>query len=315
MPQYVLVTGGAGFIGSHLVTALLERGDRVRVLDNFSTGKRENLVAAASDIELHEGDLRESAACIAACRGADTVFHLGALGSVPRSIQDPITTNAVNVLGTLNLLAAAREAGVRRLVFSSSSSVYGDTPTLPKHEAMRLIPRSPYAVSKLAGEEYCRAFYRTYGFETVALRYFNVFGPRQDPNSAYAAVLPRFLSALTEGRKTEIYGDGLQSRDFTYVANVVEANLLAAGAPGAAVAGETFNIACGEQFTIKRVLTDLAKLLGVDGTPEYKPARAGDVLHSRADITAAYEFLGYHPSVLFYEGLLRTVRAFTADTC
>lgn len=237
-PIKVLVTGGAGFIGSHLVTELVNKGCLVRVFDNFSTGNRGNLSHLAGAIEISEGDLRDFDSCRQACRAVDTVFHLGALGSVPRSIEDPRTTNAVNVEGTLNLLLAAKDTGVRRLVFSSSSSVYGDTPTLPKRECMALQPRSPYAVSKLAGEEYCRAFYRTYGLETVVLRYFNVFGPRQSPDSAYAAVLPRFLKALTEGATPVIHGDGLQSRDFTYVANVVSANLLAA--TRADVAGEVF---------------------------------------------------------------------------
>lgn len=307
----VLVTGGAGFIGSHLVQTLLERGFGVRVFDNFATGKRENLHAVAATIDLHEGDLRDRQACQAACHGVSTVFHLGALGSVPRSISDPLTTNAVNVEGTLNLLLAAQEANVGRFVFSSSSSVYGDTPTLPKHEAMPLSPRSPYAVSKMAGEAYCRAFYHTYGLQTVVLRYFNVFGPRQDPQSAYAAVLPRFLSALSNGTAPEIYGDGLQSRDFTYVANVVEANLLAAVAVPEA-AGQVFNIACGEQFTVQDILSESAKLLGRNYVPLFKPDRPGDVRHSRADISAACQKLGYHPVIYFQEGLARTVRAYTS---
>lgn len=308
MAQQVLVTGGAGFIGSHLTAALLQRGAGVRVLDNFATGRRENLAPFAADIEIHEGDLRDSEACRTACQGVETIYHLGALGSVSRSVEDPLTTNAVNVGGTLHLLIAARAAGVRRLVFSSSSSVYGDTPVLPKHEAMRPHPRSPYAVSKLAGEEYCRAFHLTYGMETVALRYFNVFGPRQDPDSPYAAVIPRFLSALTDGRRPVIHGDGRQSRDFTYVTNVVEANLLAGTAPGAV--GEVFNIACGEQLTIAEVLTGIAALLGRECAPDYRPPRAGDVRHSRADIAAAQERLGYQPRVHFGEGLAQTVRAY-----
>jgi nucleoside-diphosphate-sugar epimerase len=310
MAQHILVTGGAGFIGSHLTGALLARGARVRVLDNFATGRRENLAPFARDIEIHEGDLRDAAACRAACQGVETIYHLGALGSVPRSVEDPLTTNAVNVGGTLHLLIAAREAGIRRLVFSSSSSVYGDTPVLPKHEAMRLHPRSPYAVSKLAGEEYCRAFHLTYGMETVALRYFNVFGPRQDPNSLYAAVIPRFLSALTEGRRPVIYGDGRQSRDFTYVTNVIEANLLAGTAPATAVAGGVFNIACGEQVTVEEVLAGIAALLGREGASEHRAPRPGDVRHSHADIAAARERLGYRPQVRFREGLAQTVQAY-----
>jgi nucleoside-diphosphate-sugar epimerase len=303
-----LLTGGAGFIGSHLTRALLHQGASVRVLDNLATGHRHNLASVWKDIEFVEGDLRDPATCARACEGIDTVFHLGALGSVPRSIDDPITSNAVNVIGTLNLLVAARAAGVRRFVFSSSSSVYGDTPTLPKHEGMRLNPRSPYAVSKLAGEEYCRAFYQTYGLETVAIRYFNVFGPRQDPNSAYAAVLPRFMQALLEKRPITIYGDGEQSRDFTYVDNVVHANLLAASAPDAP--GRVMNVACGQQFTVNELASKICAQMGVPFAPEYKPTRAGDVQHSRADITQAQDVLGYRPIMLFEEGLKRTVDAF-----
>jgi UDP-glucose 4-epimerase len=309
--QKILVTGGAGFIGSHLVCRLLEDKREVRVLDNFATGKKQNLSPVEKDIELVEGDLRDLAVCQRACQQVDTVFHLGALGSVPRSIDDPGTSNAVNVVGTLNLLVAAREAGVRRFVFSSSSSVYGDTPTLPKHEAMRPSPRSPYAVTKLAGEEYCRAFHLTYGLETVALRYFNVFGPRQDPNSAYAAAIPRFLKAISSGERPVIFGDGQQSRDFTYVDNVVEANLLAASALGAA--GQVLNVACGQQLTIEQVVFGIASLLNVPCEPNYQPVRAGDVQHSRADIAQAQTLLGYQPGVLFDEGLKRTVAAYKQD--
>jgi UDP-glucose 4-epimerase len=305
MPGKVLVTGGAGFIGSHLTRELLSRGNTVRVLDNFVTGKRENLAEIAPRIEVIEGDLRDAAACRSACSDVETVYHLGALGSVPRSIEDPLTTNAVNITGTLNILVAAREAGISRVVFSSSSSVYGDTPVLPKHEAMRPNPRSPYAVSKLAGEEYCRAFTLSYGLETVVLRYFNVFGPRQDPGSAYAAVIPRFAAALMEGRTPVIYGDGLQSRDFTYVANVVEANILAATAPAAA--GEICNIACGEQITLLSLLEQVGGLLEQRVTPIHQPVRQGDVKHSRADITAAATRLGYRPIVSFADGLSRTI--------
>ncbi|MGC4047002.1 MAG: SDR family oxidoreductase [Armatimonas sp.] len=306
----VLVTGGAGFIGSHLTRALLAQGTHVRVLDNLATGHRHNLASIWKDIEFVEGDLRELADCQLACRGVDAVFHLGALGSVPRSIDDPATSNAVNVIGTLNMLMAAREAGVRRLVFSSSSSVYGDTPTLPKHEGMRLNPRSPYAVTKMAGEEYCRAFFQTYGLEAVAIRYFNVFGPRQDPESAYAAVIPRFMKALLENRPITIFGDGEQSRDFTYVDNVVHANILAASAPDAG--GRVMNVACGQQFTVNELGAKISALMGVPFAPEYKPTRAGDVQHSRADIAQAQEVLGYQPKVLFDEGLKYTVEAFLA---
>ncbi len=304
----ILVTGGAGFIGSHLVTSLVNRGFSVRVFDNFSTGKRANLSHLTEKIEILEGDLRDFESCKLACQKVDTIYHLGALGSVPRSIDDPKTTNAVNIEGTLNLLIAAKDAGVRRLVFSSSSSVYGDTPTLPKYEAMRPSPRSPYAVTKLAGEEYCRAFYLTYGLETVVLRYFNVFGPRQDPNSAYAAAIPRFLKAISNRERPIIFGDGQQSRDFTYVANVVEANLLAASAPRAA--GHVMNVACGQQLTIEQVVSGIAARLNIDCAPDYQSVRAGDVQHSRADITQAQSVLGYEPVVLFEEGLYKTVAAY-----
>jgi nucleoside-diphosphate-sugar epimerase len=305
MGNRVLVTGGAGFIGSHIVRALLERGDTVRVLDNFATGRRDNLTEVADAIELIDGDLRDIEACRSACRNVETVLHLAALGSVPRSIADPLTTDAVNVQGTLHLLLAARDCDVKRVVFSSSSSVYGDTPVLPKHEKMCLNPRSPYAVSKLTGEEYCRVFQATYGIETVSLRYFNVFGPRQDPNSQYAAVIPRFISALMTGGTPIIYGDGLQSRDFTFVSNVVDANLLAAVAPGAS--GHVCNIACGEQITLLDLLEQIGRLMNRDVVVDHRPARAGDVKHSRADITAASDLLGYRPRVLFAEGLAATV--------
>lgn len=306
--QRVLVTGGAGFIGSHLVRALIKRNAQVRVLDNLATGFRANLEAVMTAVDFHEADLREPDACERACDGVDAVFHLGALGSVPRSIDDPLTSNAVNVQGTLNILQAARAAGVRRLVMSSSSSVYGDTPVLPKHEEMRPNPRSPYAVSKLAGEEYCRAFFRTYGLETVVLRYFNVFGPRQNPHSQYAAVIPKFIAALLEGRRPIIFGDGRQSRDFTHVSNVVEANLLAATAPE--VGGEVFNVACGDQILLRDVLGHIEQLLERRADPEFLPNRAGDVRDSRADIAAAQEQLGYRPGILFPEGIAETVAYF-----
>lgn len=308
MARISLVTGGAGFIGSHLVRALLERGDEVRVLDNFSTGRRENIAEVLRDIDLIEGDIRDLAACAEACNDADTVFHLAALGSVPRSVDDPLTTNAVNAVGALNMLVGARDAGVRRFVFSSSSSVYGDTPVLPKHEGMRPMPRSPYAVSKLAGEEYCRAFHLSYGMETVVLRYFNVFGPRQDPNSQYAAAIPRFVTALLEGRRPVIYGDGEQSRDFTYVANVVNANLLASQSTEAP--GEILNIACFDRITVNHLVESIAALLGKTAAPEHLPPRVGDIKHSLASIDAAERVLGYRPAVLFAEGLATTVKTF-----
>ncbi len=309
MATRVLVTGGAGFIGSHLVRALLLQGNAVRVMDNLSTGSLDNLAEVMEDVEVVHSDLRERSACLNACKGVDAVYHLGALGSVPRSIEDPQITNDVNANGTLNILDAARYKGVRRLVFSSSSSVYGDTPVLPKREDMRLSPRSPYAVSKMAAEAYCRAFTLSYGIETVALRYFNVFGPRQNPHSQYAAVIPKFVAALLNGQAPILHGDGLQSRDFTYVSNVVEANMLAASAAG--VAGEVFNIACGEQITVASVLGQIARLLELPCLPEHVPVRAGDVRHSRADISTAVERLGYQPHVFFSEGLEKTVRTYS----
>jgi nucleoside-diphosphate-sugar epimerase len=308
MAVQALVTGGAGFIGSHLAATLVERGWGVRVLDSFATGHRENLAGVERDVEVFEGDLRDADACERACRGAEVIFHMGALGSVPRSLDDPLTTHAANVTGTLNLLVGARKHGARRLVFSSSSSVYGDTPVLPKVETMPPGPRSPYAASKLAGEEYCRAFSRTMGLDTVVLRYFNVFGPRQDPESQYAAVIPRFIAALLRGDPPVIYGDGLQSRDFTYVSNVVDANLKAADAPG--VAGEVFNIACGEQITVLDVLKRIAEQLGKPCRPDFQPPRPGDVKHSCAAIEAARRALGYEPRVFFNEGLQRTLGAY-----
>ena len=304
----VLVTGGAGFIGSHLVDALLANGDHVRVLDNLSTGSRRNIAGASSNVELIEGDIRDAAVCAAACLGVRVVYHLAALGSVPRSMHDPLTTDAVNTRGTLNLLIAARDAGVARVVFSSSSSVYGDTEVLPKVESMRAAPRSPYAVSKLAGEEYCRAFYHAFQLETVVLRYFNVFGPRQSAASEYAAVIPRFVSALLDGKPPTLYGDGLQSRDFTYVGNVVKANLLAGRA--ASAAGAVCNVACGEQVTVLQVLSEIAARLGVEPAPVFMPARPGDVRHSRADITIAQSLLGYEPETLFSAGMDRTMQSY-----
>ncbi len=246
-----LVTGGAGFIGSNIVERLVRQGERVRVLDNLSTGKRENLVSWLDRLELIEGDIRDVETVHGAMAGVDYVLHQAALPSVPRSVADPLASHQVNATGTLNVLPAARDAGVKRLVYASSSSVYGDSPTLPKQEEMPTNPISPYAVSKLAGENYCRVFFRVYGLETVCLRYFNVFGPRQDPTSQYAAVIPRFITAMLDGRRPVIYGDGRQSRDFTYIENVVEANLLACQAKD--VAGEVLNIACGESFSSARV--------------------------------------------------------------
>ena len=300
-----LVTGGAGFIGSHIVEELVRRGERVRALDNLSTGRRENLVPFLECIDLIEGDLRDLPTVRRAVEGADFVLHQGALPSVPRSISDPLTSNAVNATGTLHLLVAARDAGVRRVVYASSSSVYGDSPALPKQEEMPTQPKSPYAVSKLAGENYCRAFSQVYGLETVCLRYFNVFGPRQDPTSQYAAVIPLFITAMLRGESLTVYGDGCQSRDFTYVSNVVHANLLAATVSG--VAGRVFNVACGQRHTLLDLIAILDQILDSRVTSVHAAPRPGDVRHSLADITAVQEALGYRAEVNFREGLQRTV--------
>ncbi len=300
-----LVTGGAGFIGSNLAEELVRRGETVRVLDNFATGCRENLVGLEDGFTLFEEDIRDLSALRPAFAGVDYVLHQAALRSVPRSVEDPATTNAVNVGGTLNVLLAARDAGVKRVVFASSSSVYGAAPGLPRRETDRPLPLSPYAASKLAGEAYCAAFTHVYGLETVSLRYFNVFGPRMDPTSQYATVIPLFITALRAGRRPVIFGDGEQSRDFCYVANVVEANLLAAHQPD--VAGEVFNIAAGERYTVNQLVAMLNERLGTDLQPEYAPERVGDMRHSLADLTAARENLGYEPQVDFREGLERTV--------
>jgi UDP-glucose 4-epimerase len=301
----VLVTGGAGFIGSHLARRLLADGHEVRVLDNFATGNRENLTPLGDDIEIVEGDIQSYERVHNAVGGCEVVFHEAALPSVPRSIQDPLTSNAVNVIGTLNILLASRDSGVRRVVFASSSSIYGADRTLPKQEDRAPRPIAPYAVAKLAGEGYCGSFSRVYALETVALRYFNVFGPRQDPLSQYAAVIPKFITSLLDGRPPVVFGDGEQSRDFTYIDNVIEANLLAAGAEG--VAGEVFNVACGERISLNQVLNNLREITGVDLEANYLEPRPGDVLHSLADIGKARDRLGYEPAVPFAEGLRRTV--------
>jgi nucleoside-diphosphate-sugar epimerase len=299
-----LVTGGGGFIGSHLVRRLLRDGLGVRVLDNFATGRRANLEEVLGDVELIEGDLQSYERVHNAVRGCDLAFHLGALPSVPRSIQDPLTSNATNVVGTLNVLLAARDEGVRRVVYASSSSLYGASTELPKREDMPALPIAPYAVSKLAGEGYCRAFHGVYGLETVALRYFNVFGPGQDPQSQYAAVIPNFITAALEDRRPIIHGDGEQSRDFTFVDNAVDANLLAASAEGAA--GQAFNVACGERTSLNLIVARLAALTGKEIEPVNTDPRPGDVRHSLADISRAREILGYVPAVDFEEGLRRT---------
>jgi UDP-glucose 4-epimerase len=305
---HVLVTGGAGFIGSHLVEALLRRGDQVRVFDNFSTGRRENVQHLHSDIELIEGDLRDFDAVRRAVAGVEVVFHQAALASVQRSVDDPMTTNAVNVTGTLHVLMAARDAGVRRVVFASSSSVYGDTPTLPKVETQAPQPLSPYAVSKLAGEQYCMAFSVVYGLPSIALRYFNVFGPRQDPHSEYAAVIPRFIDRMVRGLPPIIYGDGLQSRDFTYIENVVDANLAAADAP--ASCSTVFNVGAGERTSLLDLAAQINHVLGGRLTPDHHPPRAGDVRHSLASIEAISQTLGYAPRITLAEGLAHTIEWF-----
>jgi UDP-glucose 4-epimerase len=299
-----LVTGGAGFIGSNLVAELVRRGERVRVFDNFSTGKRENIAELASDLEVVEGDLRDLEVVRQAVHGIIYVLHQGALPSIQRSLDDPLTTYEVNTRGTLNLLIAAQEAGVRRVIYASSSSVYGDNSVLPKMEEMLPAPKSPYAASKLASEHLCQAFYRAYGLETVILRYFNVFGPQQDPASQYAAVIPRFITVLLKGDRPIVYGDGLQSRDFTYVANAVEANLLALEADGGT--GQIFNIACGARYNLLELVKALVSILGTEVEPIHVPPRVGEVRHSQADITKAARVLGYRVRVKFEDGLQKT---------
>jgi len=300
-----LVTGGGGFIGSNLVRALLERGDDVRVLDNFSTGNRDNL--AGLDVEVVEGELRSYERVHAAVRGAEVVYHLGALGSVPRSVQDPLTSNAVNVEGTLNVLLAARSESIRRVVFSSSSSIYGNADELPVREDAAANPISPYGVAKLAAERYCTSFSRVYELETVVLRLFNVFGPRQDPRSAYAAVIPKFIAAIEAGRTLRIDGDGEQSRDFTYVDNVVRAAIAAAEADG--VNGLILNVATGDPATVNHVAEAIGSILGKPVRKEHGPPRAGDLRNSWADVREAKRLLGWEPRVGIEEGLQLTVQA------
>jgi len=304
-----LVTGGAGFIGSNLARALLSAGEKVRVLDSFLTGKRENLEGLAqrhgAAFELIEGDLRDLEAVRKASEGMDFVLHQGALPSVPRSVADPALSNEINVSGTVNLLIAAREAGVRRVTFAASSSAYGDTAELPKREAMTPNPKSPYAAQKLAGEHYMRIFHELHGLQTVSLRYFNVFGPRQDPQSTYAAVIPRFIAAALRGEAPVVYGDGRQTRDFTYIDNVVQANLVACSAPKEAC-GRVFNIACGERVSLLEILEIVGSEAGRSVPPRFEPPRPGDVRDSLADISLAREVLGYAPKVAFRDGLKKT---------
>ncbi|MGB7296835.1 MAG: SDR family oxidoreductase [Candidatus Aminicenantales bacterium] len=301
-----LVTGGAGFIGSHLAEELVRRGERVRVLDNFITGKRENLSSFQNFIELVEGDIRDLETCRRALRKADCVLHQAALPSVPRSIEEPLLAHDINVNGTLNLLVAAVEAKVKKFVFASSSSVYGDGPELPKKEGVEGKPLSPYAVHKFIAEKYCQVFHEIYGLETISLRYFNVFGPHQDPSSQYAAAIPLFITQMLRGERPQIFGDGEQSRDFTPVANIVEANLRAVEAPGTA-GGDVFNIACGERTTVNTLAREIANLLGVSIEPYYSDPRPGDILHSFAAIDKARMVLGFEPSIGFKQGLKKTV--------
>ena len=304
----ILVTGAAGFIGSNLVDGLLAAGHEVRALDNFSTGHRSNLDHVAGDVDIVEGDLRSYERVSWAVRGCDAVFHEGAMPSVPRSVQDPLTSSEINIGGTLNVLLAARDAGVRRVVFASSSSVYGDAPGLPRVETQATSPLAPYAVSKLAAEQYCRVAHVVYGLETVCLRYFNVFGRRQDPFSQYSAVIPKFMTAMQAGTAPTIYGDGAQSRDFTHVDDVVAANLLALDAPAAA--GRIYNIACGRQVSLNDLVAQLNDILGTQLEAEHLQPRPGDVKHSLADVERAAHELGFRASVELAQGLRRTIAAY-----
>jgi len=303
MAKY-LVTGGAGFIGSHIVETLVERGDTVRVLDNLTTGKKENLEAVAGRFEFFEGDIRDPETCARAVKGMDHVLHEAALASVVRSVEDPLLANAINVTGTLNMLLAARDAGVRSFVLASSSAVYGDDPAMPKVEGQEGRLLSPYAVSKLVDEKYAQAFHALYGMKTVALRYFNVFGPRQDPFSHYSAVIPLFITKILRGERPVVYGDGEQSRDFIFVENVVKANIEAAGA--AAAAGEALNVACGEGLTVNGLLVAVNEVLGTKAEAVHAAPRPGDIVHSTADVRKARRVMGFTPGVSFMDGLRET---------
>jgi len=303
-----LVTGGAGFIGSNIIGALVKSGRRVKVLDNFSTGKRSNLADFADSIEIVEGDLADPDTCRAAVKGVKYVLHQGALGSVPRSVEDPIRTHKSNADGTLNILVAARDAGVKRVVNAGSSSVYGNTPVLPKTESMPPTPLSPYAITKLIQEQYSQVFFKLYGLETVTLRYFNVYGPRQDPNSTYAAVIPRFISAASEKQPMEIYGDGRQTRDFTYVDDVVKANLLALESPDAV--GKVYNVSGGKRIAILDLAHIVSRLMGKEISLRFLDPRAGDVRDSLADLSSIKRDLGYEPAINIEDGLRETIRWF-----
>ncbi len=301
-----LVTGGAGFIGSHLVENLVKQGHEVRVLDNFLTGKRENIAEFLAEIDLIEGDIRDLDTCRKAVEGMDFVLHEAALPSVPRSIEDPVLTHAINTGGTLNLLWASKENKVRKFVFASSSSVYGDDEILPKKEGLEGVPLSPYAVTKLAGEKFCQVFSRVFGLPTASLRYFNIFGPRQNPLSQYAAVIPLFITKIIQGERPVIFGDGKQSRDFTYVANIVEANRLAIQAPE--ISGEIINVACGDKTTVNQLFESIRQILQKDIRPIHEEPRPGDIRHSYADIAKAQEVLEYEPKISLSEGLRETIR-------
>jgi UDP-glucose 4-epimerase len=308
-----LITGIGGFIGSSLAHTLLARGEQVRGVDNFSTGKRENLADILDRIDFHEADILNLDAMHKACAGVDFVLHQAAIPSVPKSVLDPLGSNRANVDGTVNLLVAARDAKVKRVVYAASSSAYGDTPSLPKHEGMKPDPISPYAVAKLASEQYMVSFYRCYQLETVCLRYFNIFGPRQDPSSPYSGVLAKFITLMLRGEQPTIHGDGEQSRDFTYIDNAVEANLLACKAPAAKSAGQVFNVATGRRVTLNETFKLLQPLTNFMGQPKHGPERSGDIKHSLADISKAEAGLGYKPGVHFEEGLRRTVEWYKAQ--
>ncbi len=312
MAKY-LVTGGAGFIGCNLTRFILDKGHDVVVLDNFATGKRENLTAIADRIELIEGDIRDRETMDRAIDGCAAIFHQAALGSVPRSVEDPMTSHDVNVNGTVTVLEAARAAGVNRVVFAASSSAYGDQKESPKHEGMVPMPISPYAANKVSCEAYMRGYAAVYGMETLCLRYFNVFGPHQDPAGAYAAVIPAFVAALLRGQSPTVFGDGEQSRDFCYIQNVCEANWLASQAPAEVCKGQALNIACHARTTLNEILDQLRELLGSDVQAEYGPPRAGDVKHSLADVSLAKETIGYEPSVFFEEGLALAIDWYKAN--
>ncbi len=309
-----LITGVAGFIGSALARAVLAQGDKVRGVDNFSTGKRENLTEILERIDFRQADLLDAAALNDACQGVDFIFHEAAIPSVPKSVIDPVASNRANVDGTLNLLVAARDAKVKRVIYAASSSAYGDTPTLPKREDMTPNPISPYAVAKLAGEHYMISFFRCYGLETVCLRYFNIFGPRQDPSSQYSGVLAKFALQMLKGEQPTIFGDGTQSRDFTYIDNAVSANLLACTAPVAEVAGKVFNCATGKRFDLNQTFEILKRLTGYKGEVKHGPERDGDIKHSLADLSRAEKYLGYKTQVEFEEGLRRTVEWYRSQS-